>query len=357
MNAHLRRRNLVFYHLVGWAIFIVYEMTLVLIVQSASGHFDPVWTYLVSYAFNIAFFYCHFLFVLNYCFSTNPKRWVLLLLLVPAELFCYLFLMSLLRDAGTVQERNFFLNYSGKVAFIRQLWRGVYFLIFSTAFWLVQRSFRKVNELKEVEKKALLEAKEKQRLQLELLSSQNAFLRAQINPHLLFNALNFIHSEVQEISDKASDAIITLSDMMRYSLIENKMDGKVELQREVEQMENLIKLNQYRFDQKLCLTFHTHGNLDGCRIVPLLLIPFVENLFKYADLGDDNHAALVDLSVNNGILEFSTTNRKRKNIAFSSHGIGIDNVKTRLESFYPDNFCLKVQDEGSAFSVYLRLNL
>lgn len=353
----LHKNSYLLYHIFGWSIFIFYEVALVAIARKVLGLHDPIWkVYVVPYCFNILLFYFHYVFVLNYCFRNHQKKLLLFLFLLALELSVYLLLMTFVQDSS-FKGPKFFLTYPTEVAFIRQLWRGIYFLIFSTAFWLVQRSFRKVNELKEVEKKALLEAKEKQRLQLELVSSQNAFLRAQINPHLLFNALNFIHSEVQEVSDKASDAIITLSDMMRYSLIENKMDGKVELQREVEQIENLIKLNQYRFDQKLCLTFQTHGNLDGCRIVPLLLIPFVENLFKYADLGDDNHPAVVHLSVNDGILEFSTTNRKRKNIAFSSHGIGIENVKTRLQSFYPGRFCLKVEDEGSSFSVYLRANL
>jgi LytS/YehU family sensor histidine kinase len=211
--------------------------------------------------------------------------------------------------------------------------------------------------MKEIEQKALIEEKERQRLELELVSSQNAFLQAQINPHLLFNTLNFIHSEVQEVSETASQAIITLSDMMRYSLVENTMDGKVSLEKEIEQIENLIRINQYRFNNKLCLRLDVEGEFETARIVPLVLVPFVENLFKYADLTDASNPANVRLSVKDGIMEFSTFNKKRKTISFSSPGIGINNIRTRLQSTYGDRFSLELDEHDSDFSVYLKIIL
>ena len=211
--------------------------------------------------------------------------------------------------------------------------------------------------MKEIERKALIEEKERQRLELELVSSQNAFLQAQINPHLLFNTLNFIHNEVLEVSETASEAIITLSDMMRYSLIENKMDGKVPLEKEIQQIENLIKINQYRFNNKLSLEFHPKGDLGTIRVIPLLLVPFVENLFKYADLTDAERPATINLQVASGVMEFSTINKKRKTVSFSSPGIGISNIKTRLQSSYAGQFSLQLEDRGSIFSVYLKIIL
>jgi two-component system, LytTR family, sensor kinase len=346
-----------FVHLTGWAIFIAYEMTLVAIVENASGQHSPLWLFAASYAINIGLFYFHALFVLNYCFSGAHRKIVLLLLMIGLELSVYLFLTSLLQT-GTARKKNFLVfTFINEVVFARQIWRGVYFLIFSTAFWVIQRSFERVKRIKELEKRGLIEEKERQHLELKLVSAENAFLQAQINPHFLFNTLNFIHSEIQEVSDKASDAIITLSDMMRYSLIENKMDGKLELEKEIQQIENLIKINQYRFNNKLCFKFNTAGQFENCRVVPLILVPFAENVFKYADLTDDANPAIVNVHVWEGVMEFSTFNKKRKTVSFSSPGIGIKNVQTRLKSYYPERFFLEIKGDDGYFFVYLKIIL
>jgi len=344
------------YHLIGWGIFIFYEVSLVTFVMNASGKHSSVWSgYFFPYLINIGLFYLHALFVLRVSLSRGKQRFLLLCGLILAELLFYLVLMG---TCGQERAKTpFLLSYPSKVDFVKQVWRGIYFLIFSTAYWFIERSFKKVSELKEVEKKALFEEKERQRLQLELISAQNAFLRAQINPHLLFNTLNFIHSEVQEVSPSAAEAIITLSEMMRYSLVENKVDGKVELEKEAEQMENIIRINQYRFDNRLFLELKTKGRLEGIRIAPLLLVPFVENMFKYADLTDRTRPAQLCLQVEDGIMEFSTFNRKRRTLAFTSPGIGIENVRTRLDSLYRDRYLLKVEDRDPFFSVYLKILL
>jgi two-component system, LytTR family, sensor kinase len=144
---------------------------------------------------------------------------------------------------------------------------------------------------------------------------------------------------------------------MRYSLVENKADGKVGLEKEAEQIENLIRINQYRFDNKLCLALESKGKLEGNRIAPLLLVPFVENLFKYADLLDTDQPARLCLSVENDVMEFSTFNKKRRTVAFSSPGIGIENVKTRLAAFYSGRYTLELEDRDPFFSVHLKILL
>jgi two-component system, LytTR family, sensor kinase len=343
------------YHVIGWLIFIFYEVSLVSFVRNVAGLHSPIWSgYIFPYLINICLFYFHAIVVLRYCFSDGRKLLLFALLLL-TELLLYLLFMGTTQQDGT--KTGFFLSYPTKVDFVKQLWRGIYFMILSTAYWLIERGFHRVSELKEIEKKALFEEKEKQRLQLELVSAQNAFLRAQINPHLLFNTLNFVHSEVQEVSPRASEAIIILSEMMRYSLVENKADGKVALEKEAEQIENLIRINQYRFDNKLCLALESKGKLEGNRIAPLLLVPFVENLFKYADLSDRQHPARLCLIVENGVMEFSTFNKKRRTVAFSSPGIGIENVKTRLDAIYSGRYALTLEDRDPFFSVHLKILL
>jgi sensor histidine kinase YesM len=338
-------------------VFIAYEVSIVFVVEGASGHHSPLRLFIVPYALNIILFYVHAGVALNYCFSNEKRKVLLFVLIAVFELSIYILFISLLQTGSGTKKRFLIFYFTNDVFFARTVWRGIYFMIFSTAYWVINRSFKRIQKMKEIERKALMEEKERQRLELELVSSKNAFLQAQINPHLLFNTLNFIHSEVQEVSETASEAIITLSDMMRYSLVENKMDGKVALQKEVEQIENLIKINQYRFNNKLSLELNTKGEFDAIRIVPLLLVPFVENVFKYADLTDAAHPATINLHVENEVMEFSTINQKRKTVSFSSPGIGINNVKTRLQSSYKDSFSLQLKDSESIFSVYLKIIL
>lgn len=347
----------ILYHLLAWTIFITYEVSIVVIIESESGRHSPLRLFLVPYALNIILFYTHAHLLLDYSFTKEKKKVLLFILLLTAEISIYIFFISQLQPKFPLKKRYLFFYFAGEGQFARVVWRGIYFISFSTAYWIINRSFHRAQKMKELEKKALIEEKEKQRLKYELVSAQNAFLQAQINPHLLFNTLNFIHSEVQEVSETASDAIITLSDMMRYSLVENKIDGKVPLEREVQQIENLVKINQYRFENRLSLEMNTKGNVEIERIVPLLLVPFVENIFKYADLSDATNPARIELAVEDGVLEFSTCNTKRKTVSFSSPGIGINNVKTRLQSSYPDRFSLHLDEGGSFFSVHLKIIL
>lgn len=354
-NGFFSHKKHIFYHLLGWIVFIAYEVSIIIIIEGESGRHTPLRLFLVPYALNILLFYFHAYIVIGYCFSDEKRNFALFFILLVTEISLYIFLVSQLQPVSQPKKRFLFFYFTTNAVFARTLWRAIYFMIFSTAYWIINRSFKRIRRMKDIEKKALIEEKERQRLQLELVSTQNAFLQAQINPHLLFNTLNFIHSEVQEVSEKASDAIITLSDMMRYSLIENKMDGKVPLAREIEQIENLVKINQYRFANRLSLQMQIRGDLENARIVPLLLIPFVENIFKYADLTDESNPARIHLEMENQVLQFYTYNKKRKTVSFSSPGIGINNVKTRLQASYPDSFSLQLDEGDSFFSVHLKM--
>jgi two-component system, LytTR family, sensor kinase len=356
--AYIFKNRQTTYHIVGWLIFIFYEVSFVEIIRWTNVDV-PIWSgYIVPYLINICLFYFHAFKTMNYCFGKAYKRPVVFILLIILELFGYLLLMGM-KDFTSINKKPnlIFFLYATNIAFIQQLWRGIYFLIFSTAFWLIHKSFKKEQQLKEAETKTLLRQQEKKELELKLVSTQNAFLQSQINPHLLFNTLNFIHSEVQQVSTKASDAIIILSDMMRYSLAETKSDGKVGLEKEVEQIDNLIKINQFRFNNKLCINLIVEGELKHIRIIPLLLIPFVENIFKYAELMDQTNPVRINIALSNDILHFETFNKKRKTINFISSGIGIENVKTRLSSYYFEHFFLNINDSDSAFSVNLIIDL
>ena len=346
-------------HVFCWVIFIIYEVSLVKIVKASQGTHDLVLRdYVIPYLINILLFYFHALFVLPLCFTGNKKKPFLFSILLFAEIAIYLVLMGMKDLRFLSGNTDFFSSlYSTRISLVRQIWRGIYFLIFSSAFYLIENSFRKEKKLKEAENRVLLQEKEKKDLELKLMASHNAFLQAQINPHLLFNTLNFIHSEVQQTAPVASEAIITLSEMMRYSLTETKSDGKVELRQEIEQIENLIHINRFRFGEKLCIRLNLKGDFESLYVVPLILVPFVENIFKYGELTDPTTPAVIDIEGQERILYFKTFNKKRTSRVFPSSGIGMKNVITRLNAAYPGQYSLTVEDNECTYSINLIIKL
>ena len=156
-----------------------------------------------------------------------------------------------------------------------------------------------------------------------ILTTENDYLKSQINPHFLFNTLSFIHNSVSKFSTTIAESVISLSEIMRYALTATDADGKVELVSEIEHIENFIKLNQARFNQKLSLNFSVFGEISDQRIIPLILITLVENVFKYGNLNDPASPASIILTLNGNELLFITENSKKRQNNMTSYGIGI----------------------------------
>ena len=118
-------------------------------------------------------------------------------------------------------------------------------------------------------------------VKMKLAQSENAYLQQQMNPHMLFNSLAFIHSTVYKISHEAAENVILLTDILRFSIEETDADGKIQLSSEAEQIENMIKINAYRFDHSLRISYIIEGDLTGHKIIPLVLMTLTENIFKH----------------------------------------------------------------------------
>ena len=150
----------------------------------------------------------------------------------------------------------------------------------------------------EAENRVLQLQEEKVMLQTQLLESEINFLRAQINPHFLFNCLNFFYSEMLDTQPKVADGIITLSEIMRYSLQDfSKTGGLANLQQELEHIQNVIKIHKMRFANNLFINLEVDGNPENIQIAPMVLITLVENIFKHGDLHDAKKPASIICSI------------------------------------------------------------
>ncbi len=217
--------------------------------------------------------------------------------------------------------------------------------------------FAYVTVLREsLKQKRVLEA---QKLQLEMQISQANFnfLKAQINPHFLHNTLNFLYAKSLPYSEELSEGILTLSDIMRYALTKgNQRDGKAPLKDEIEHVNNVIKISQLRYSNQLKVNFEVSGDLNGVTIIPFVLITLVENAFMHGDLKNQDYPIDIKLDVKGNKLYFYCRNKKRVGPKQLSTGIGLDNIKKRLDLAYGDNYKFTVKDEPEFYTAELNID-
>ena len=192
-----------------------------------------------------------------------------------------------------------------------------------------------------------------QQREFELLLRQNEMemqlLRSQMNPHFLFNALNSIYSYALEGSERAADLIIELSQLTRYQL-ESSRKGMLPLADELAFLHNFLSLEETRYSERCAIDFQINGNDDGYLVPPMLLIPFVENAFKHGNL---RQALIINLEVKNESLQFEVKNAVKPKQKDSVGGIGLENVRKRLELIYEEKQTLEVKATEKEFEIQL----
>jgi len=199
----------------------------------------------------------------------------------------------------------------------------------------------------------------KQFLENEKLESELGFLKSQISPHFLYNTLNNICSLARKKSDETENALIKLSDIMRYMMDDSRED-KVLLSKEIEYLNNYIELQRLRISEKVKIGFTISGDPHSMMIEPMLLIPFVENAFKHGVSCVDEAVISISMDTGKDHLHFNVENRIFKNANAdlpSEPGIGLKNVRRRLELLYPGSHVLSVSEEGTTFRVDLTIRL
>jgi two-component system, LytTR family, sensor kinase len=196
----------------------------------------------------------------------------------------------------------------------------------------------------------------------EKLSAELNFMKSQLNPHFLFNVLNMAYSSANRSSDETTaDIIEKLSGLLRYMLYESNVEY-IELEKEITYLRNYINLQKMRFpeDLKVKVNFQLNGDFSRSKIAPLILIQFIENAFKFGVKLEKESEILVSLSIINNDLKFIVSNpiyRNTGNSDKNASGIGIRNVKKRLEILYAGKHSLIIEDSGELFCVRLIMNL
>lgn len=201
-----------------------------------------------------------------------------------------------------------------------------------------------------------VEQQRQKEFETERLEAELNFLKAQIHPHFLFNLLNNLYSLTLHKSDLAPEMILKLSSLLDYMLYQSN-SRFVPLEKELELINDFIELEKLRYGNKLNINFNISGKENNIEIIPLILFPFVENAFKHG-VSNETEKALIDIQVqkNNASLLFNIENSISKDTNLKSSGLGLKNVKRRLELIYKKNFDLNISENNNKFTVCLRID-
>jgi Histidine kinase len=195
-------------------------------------------------------------------------------------------------------------------------------------------------------------------IESEKLKTEVSYLKAQINPHFLFNTLNSLYALALEKSDATPEAILKLSGMMRYVVSESSRD-LVPLESELAYINNYISLQKLRMEEGMPFTLTITGSPAGKYISPLLLIPFIENAFKYGINPEENAAISIAITIADTALTMVVHNNKvHTSLPYEEEsGHGIENTRLRLDYLYTGKYTLDIKDEHETFEVTLVIKL
>ncbi|MCA8829755.1 sensor histidine kinase [Hymenobacter pini] len=270
--------------------------------------------------------------------------------LVAAGLLALVYLPMLVRMAGLLGHHPHHPLPPGAIHYSRPP-RGLWLI--GVLAWIISSGMRITSEWFTTERA-------RQELANKQLTAELAFLKSQVSPHFLFNTLNNIYSLAHLKSDDTPEAILKLSQLMRYMLYESDA-ARVPLAREVEYLRNYMDLQRLRLDEEqVHIRLTVDGPLDGALIEPMLLIPFVENAFKHGVSAREFSRIAVDVLVREGRLLFTVQNSRFASTGTHdpNSGIGLPNVRQRLNLLYPDGrHQLLLEETSDEFIIELTLLL
>lgn len=236
-------------------------------------------------------------------------------------------------------------NYRGNTVSVHYYLTNIFWYYFPQYYLYGSLYYLAVNWLQQRRKQ---EAMEKEKLVTEL-----AFLRSQINPHFLFNTINDIYALTWQQSEKAPEALLKLSRLLRYMLREST-GNLVPLRNEIDHLQNLVELQRLGLKDKAFIQFETEGYIGKQLVAPLLFVTFVENAFKHGELQDPDHPVIIRLKATSRQVELTVINKIAYGQKDETGGIGLHNVKRRLDLLYSGKYLLNIQSDG-LYKVHLQL--
>lgn len=348
MNAFLYRHRVVLLHISFWCVYLSFFIYNINARPPRNPADADIWVSISRTTFHVAFnmlaaYINYFIFLPRFLEKRNLGQY-LLEFAIPFAIIIIVrvHLQRWLVDGYTYQEHYFYSS-----LYIVQMSATTLFIVIFVGMLRFAKDWFE------------LEAKKKE-LENEKLTAELNFLKEQINPHFLFNTLNNLYYLAYKKSDNTTEVIAKLSQMMRYMIYESNYP-LVALSKEIEYMQNYVSLERLRLNNQIPIDFKVEGDPTTIKVAPLILITFLENAFKHGVSGD-NKKAWVNLSIklNGKNCIYTVENSKINGVTSDSvgkKGIGLQNVKRRLELTYGEKYDLEVKDLSDRYYVQLKLAL
>ncbi|TKG89820.1 hypothetical protein EYV94_24690 [Puteibacter caeruleilacunae] len=345
MNFTVNRKTSVFIQIIFWILYFMLAYNLIEI-NNRGNFYTLMQTSCMVFTF-MGISYVNALILIPKLFTR--KRYILysfsILCIIVITPFVLLAAMKIIHSFFEPFENTIRLvNNSGQHRFVRILIPTIIFLFGSTTIRLILDFSRNERQRIQIEKERLL--------------AETKYLRSQMNPHFFLNALNNLNAIIRLSPQKSEKYINTLADMMRYVTYDCK-NNRVPIGKEINYIRNYIYAQEIK-DDDISVTFNTNIEREETQIEPMLLMPFVENAFKHGVFDDgEQHPILISIDQRKGKIYFSCKNKANPGIKTNADpsysGVGIKNVKERLEAGYRDKYDLRIDNEGAYFVVELVL--
>ena len=339
----MKKSQIILIHIFYW-VYITFQ-SIVITMQARGNGSIYMKEFVIWIAVSFIFFYAFYI-TLPYFFRlkkifisiTICIGIIAMMTLIKEVLFYYLFKNKILE---TMAQENITLNIQ---SFLYQLRNTFVNSIYAVLIYIL------IEWIKSMKQQAELISQKQ--------TSELALLRSQVSPHFLFNTLNNIDSLIARDPDKASESVIKLSEIMRYMIYDTSSDN-VPVSKEIEYLESYISLQRLRLKDPEYISFKINNPQSSKPIAPMIFVSFIENAFKHGFKQMPSPGIIISLDVQENSIFFSCINYYKKDetvIKDKTSGIGLANVKRRLELIYPNKHTLKISNENNIFTVQLTLN-
>lgn len=336
----MKRTQVILIHVICWTVVLGYQYGGYLL--NKISFYGAAFGISISLVQIVEFYIC-FLWVYPYYLKRNKIPQLILGVVVAMGSFIALrYLIEQVIYLHLFGISNYPLNTTASHYITDNIYFASSFIVVSLAIYGAQQNFK--DELMN------------RKLKAEAVKAELAFLKSQINPHFLYNTLNYVYSLAIPVSEQLADAILRLSDLMRYTLTESP-DGKVKVSKEIAYLESYIALFKMRFEPNFYVEFKTDGWKETDEIAALILIPFVENAFKHGVINDAAYPIKISLSIQDKRLLFEVSNKISHSQKDQSSGVGLVNIHRRLDLIYPNKHELIVSNGGNVYKSTLIINL
>jgi LytS/YehU family sensor histidine kinase len=342
MKDFLLKNKVLILHLSFWVLYFTYRL---FDIKEYLG-FEKAFMYLsVPLVFNVAASYLHYFFILPNLIrdkKIGPYIVKLLLLLTGIVVIRIVFENQVFAQIATNEA---YYKTIKPMRVISTIWDTLAFLIFTGMIRFTLDWFDLENKKKQLENEKLV--------------AELNYLKAQINPHFLFNTLHNLNYLVYSGSKNATEVIIKLSNIMRYMIYDANKE-RVAIRKEIAYMNDYIHLESIRLNQKFHLDFKVNGSPDNVEIAPLVMLTFLENAFKHGVSDqEENRWIKIQLDITDSRIEYKVSNKKLKNAPIRNlkSGFGLENVKKRLALSYPGQHSLNIEDKDDVYTVTLTIKL